>query len=399
MKKNAKFMNLTAIIFIFLIMFTMAIIDNLKGAFVPTYKNVFHVTDVNIGLMITSASIGYIICTYIGGYLSGKIGQKKVIILGLLSMIFGLIVLSKAISFTMVIMGTILCSSGVSLISIGINTIVPVLFISFQAILMNLTHFCYGLGSATGQRFVGVMIFKGFNWRNIFLIIAALTAVVMITFIFIKIPGVHKEEEVSKIGMKDILSNKLICFFILALGFYMGAEWCTGNWFMNYTNKVFKLDQGTCSYYSAAFFTIFAVGRLLGGFIVEKFDYLKAVKFSLLGAIITYTIGISIGEKGVTLIAISGLFFAIVFPTTVVVISNQFKKSTAYITGIIITIASLLSTLINFLMGYLNDIIGVQNTYYIVPICLVVSLAFITIIHYTIKPKSTQETSFDAEIA
>lgn len=29
----------------------------------------------------------------------------------------------------------------------------------------------------------------------------------------------------------------------------MGAEWCTGNWFMNYTDKVFNFDQSLGSYY------------------------------------------------------------------------------------------------------------------------------------------------------
>lgn len=382
---NNKNLNIPAIAFIFLIMVVMAITDNLKGAFIPTYKRIFSVNDINVGYMITAASIGYIIFTYIGGFLCEKIGQKKVVILGMIAMLSGLIILSQANSFTMVIMGTVANSIGVSLIGIGANTIAPVLFISYQAILMNLTHFCYGLGSAAGQRFVGIMIGRGMDWRKIFVLVAAAVLVVLTAFLFVKVPSVHEENKDSKINAREIFSNKLIYLYTIALGFYIGAEWCTGNWFMNYTNKVFNFDQGSSSYYAALFFTTFAIGRFIGGFIVEKTGYLRSVKVSLIAALVVYFFGISIGIGGVMLISLSGIFFAIVFPTVILTVNKVFKENTAYITGIIITLASILSTVINLFMGYLNKFVGVKNAFYAIPVCLAVALVFVFITHNNIK--------------
>lgn len=382
---NNKNLNIPAIAFIFLIMVVMAITDNLKGAFIPTYKRIFSVNDINVGYMITAASIGYIIFTYIGGFLCEKIGQKKVVILGMIAMLSGLIILSQANSFTMVIMGTVANSIGVSLIGIGANTIAPVLFISYQAILMNLTHFCYGLGSAAGQRFVGIMIGRGMDWRKIFVLVAAAVLVVLTAFLFVKVPSVHEENKDSKINAREIFSNKLIYLYTIALGFYIGAEWCTGNWFMNYTNKVFNFDQGSGSYYAALFFTTFAIGRFIGGFIVEKTGYLRSVKVSLIAALVVYFFGISIGIGGVMLISLSGIFFAIVFPTVILTVNKVFKENTAYITGIIITLASILSTVINLFMGYLNKFVGVKNAFYAIPVCLAVALVFVFITHNNIK--------------
>lgn len=388
---NDKSLNIPAIAFIFLIMVVMAITDNLKGAFIPTYKKIFSVNDINVGYMITAASIGYIIFTYIGGFLCEKIGQKKVVILGTIAMLSGLTILSQANSFTMVIMGTVVNSIGVSLISIGANTIAPVLFISYQAILMNLTHFCYGLGSAAGQRFVGIMIGRGMDWRKIFVLVAAAVLVVLIAFLFVKVPSVHEENKNSKINTREIFSNKLIYLYTIALGFYIGAEWCTGNWFMNYTNKVFNFDQSSGSYYAALFFTTFAIGRFIGGFIVEKTGYLRSVMVSLIAALVVYFFGISMGIGGVMFISLSGIFFAIVFPTVILTVNKVFKENTAYITGTIITLASILSTVINLLMGYLNKFIGVKNAFYAVPVCLAVALVFVFIIH-----NNTKEYLYDA---
>ncbi|MBC2581191.1 sugar MFS transporter [Clostridium sp. DJ247] len=398
--QNKNSMNIPAISFVFLIMILMAVTDNMKGAFVPTYKKIFSVDDVTIGFMITLASIGYITFTYIGGFLCEKIGQKKVMILGIIFIIVGLIVLSKASTFTIIIIGTIFNSSGVSLIGIGANTIAPVLFISYQAVLMNLTHFCYGLGSAAGQRFVGLMIGNGMDWQNIFLIVAVATAVVLILFLFIKVPSVHEETKNKKINTKEIFSNKLIYFYIIALGFYIGAEWSTGNWFINYTSKVFNFQENMSSYYAAFFFTTFAIGRFVGGFIVEKLGYLNSVKVSLLVAVVIYIFGIILGIGGVMLISLSGLFFAITFPTIILTINKVFKENTSYITGTIITFASVLSTLINLFIGYLNNYIGIKNAFYTVPVCLLVSLIFVTIIHKNINDKcSSNITVEDAQSA
>lgn len=47
------------------------------------------------------------------------------------------------------------------------------------------------------------------------------------------------------------------------------------------------------------------------------------------------------------IISVSGLFFSITFPTTVLTISKVFDKNVAYITGIVITSASLVGMILN----------------------------------------------------
>ena len=178
------------IVFIFMMMILNATAENVRGVFIPLFKNDFSINDTEIGFMLTVSSVGYIVFTYIGGVLCEKFGQKKVFIAGFISMVIALLGLWMSYSYSIFLISMFILNIGLSLISIAINTIIPVLFLSFQAVLMNLTHFCYGLGSTIIQRTSGILLFKGVSWRVIYLAEAILFLVVFLFFLPVKLPNV-----------------------------------------------------------------------------------------------------------------------------------------------------------------------------------------------------------------
>jgi fucose permease len=383
--KNKK--SILPIIFIFIMMILAAAAENVRGIFIPLFKNNFSLNDTEIGLMLTVSSMGYLIFTYIGGVLCEKIGQKNVFIAGFMAMIFSLVGLWASKSYFMLLFFMFMMNIGLSLISIAINTIIPVLFISFQAILMNLTHFCYGLGSTVVQRISGVLLFNGVGWRNIYLAEAGLFLLVFLFFLPIKIPNTHKSnaENTEATKNSDLFKNKLVYFYMLGLGFYVFAEMGTASWLVNFIEKTYAFDKSRSSFYLALFFGLLTVGRLVGGFIAERVGYLRLVLISLSAAAVLFFAGISIGEAGLIIISMSGLFFSVTFPTVLVTISKVFKGHGAYATGIIVTASSSLNMILNMLMGYLNDNIGVYTSFYLIPAGLTVSFLFVFAIYRNTK--------------
>lgn len=384
---TSKVNNILPIFFIFLMMILSAMCDSVRGIFIPVFRNDFSINNTSIGIMLTSASLGYIICTYIGGILCEKIGQKKVYILGYIFMILSLAVLCISPNFIILLVGIFFLNVGQSLIGIATNTLVPVLFLSFQAVLMNLTHFCYGLGSAFAQRFAGIMLYRGVTWRNIYLMIAILTLVIFIFFIFVKIPEPHKANKNTEINKEKIFKDKLLYFYIFAIGFYVFAETGTGNWFVNFMEKNYNYNKSESSFYIAIFFGVFAIGRFIGGFIIEKTGYINTVLISSICALVSYSIGLVLGERGLIIISIAGFFFSIVFPTIILTVNKVFKENSAYITGIIVTFGSATSMVMNLFMGYLNDKINAYTAYWLIPISLVISILFIYLIYVNTKDK------------
>lgn len=384
--KNKK--NITTILLIFMFMFIAAMIENIRGIFIPLFKQDFQVKDTYIGIMTLVSSIAYMIFSYIGGGLCERLGQKKVYIGGFIFTMISLMVLANTYSFPMLLLGMFLMNIGLSLASIATNTLVPLLMGSFQAVLMNLTHFCYGVGSTIGQSTVGNLISKGINWRQIYLGEAFLVLLLIIGFSLSSFPEHHKENRNLEKKKVNIWSNKLVYFFILALGFYIFAEVGTGNWLVNYLKGTYGFSEQRGSMYLALFFGIFTIGRLVGGFIVEKTGYLNTVAISLVAATIVSITGLIIGEKGMVVLSLSGFFFSIAFPTIVLTISKVFKNNTSYITGVIMTAGSLINMLLNALVGVLNDNIGIYKTFFLIPISLLISAVFIIIIHKNIGKAS-----------
>ncbi|MGL5614751.1 MAG: MFS transporter [Sarcina sp.] len=379
--------NWTAIIFIFLIMAMIAVVDNTKGIFVPAFKREFGVDDNSISNMFIISSAAYMLFSYIGGILSEKLGQKKVYILGILLNIISLFLLAASKTFIMLLIGVGLSSGGIALVAIASNTIIPIIVITAQAVIMNMMHFCFAMGSSLGQVIFGNLSVIGISWRKIYFYVAIVFIVLLIAFIFLKIPVTHITEVKKKENnnYKIIFKNPIIIVYMFAIGFYCFAENGIASWFVNYITSGFNINEGVAANYTAVFFAIFAIGRLFGGFVVRKVGYFNTIVTSLTIAGILLFIGIWLGQDGLAVISISGLFFAITFPTTILTLSKVFKGNGVYVTGLVVTANSFIIMILNKIMGILSDYIGAKESFYMIPITIIISAVLMFILYSKTK--------------
>ncbi|WP_346887087.1 MFS transporter [Clostridium sp. UBA1056] len=378
MKKNK---SLAITIFIFIIMAVIAIVDNTKGIFVPVFKETFNTNNTSMGMLLSVCSLGYIIFTYVGGILCEKFGQRKVIGAGLFTIVSSVLVVAFSKTYTILLIGMFLINVGIAFVMIGVNTLIPVLFITFQAIMMNSAHCFYGFGSTVGQFAIGSLLDNGIDWRNIFFGIAMIFIAVLIIFFFIKIPKFNITKEESKVNISLAFKEKYMYIYAIGLGTYVFAEMGMSNWIVNFLMESYNFTSSRGAMFLSAFFFLLTIGRLLGGFVAEKLGYLQAVLYSLTVAVILLVIALSVGHSALILICIAGLFFAIAYPTVVATIGKVFKDNSSYITGLILTLSSTISMILNLLMGRLNDIIGTTKTFYLIPISLSISILFIFLIY------------------
>lgn len=370
------------IILIFAIMTSIALIENFKGLFVPFFKVDLNMNDTGIGVINGLGTWAYLIFSLVGSVLCEKFGQKKVFILGISVMMVSLVIFKFVDSRASLYFGMFVFNSALALISIAINTIVPILAVGFQAVLMNLTHLFYGFGASSAQVIGSKLLANNIQWRNIYLYSSLIFVVLMIFLFRADIP---KTEKVHKKNKKGFSPNeiRIIAFISIAIGFYVFAELETGSWFVNYLRNNYSFSIEKSANYIALFYIMLTIGRLVGGFIVEKIGYLKSIIIFMSIAVVLYFAGITLGNGFVILVSISGFFFSIVYPTVIVIISNLFKEKSASAIGIVVTASSLVKMLLSFGFGKLNDVIGSYNAFYFIPLGLVVSLIFINIVNKT----------------
>lgn len=385
MNKKSKIIATTLIYFVMII---TAITEGLINIFTVPIKNDFHITDTKLSLMFMFGTIAYLICNYVGGALCEKIGQKKLFLIGLFGAALTNLLQAWSPNFTIFLIAFAIIQGFLGLMSIAANTVIPIIWITGQAIAMNLTHFAYGVGLSASQKLSGVLMTDGVGWRRIYIGSAILTIIVFVMFLFIKLPSVKREKEEEKISLLVVLQDKLVWFFFIGLGFYIMAEQGTGRWLPTYIKSTYNnMTESKIASYISIFFLLLTIGRLIGGFIVEKIGAMKAVKiFSLIGGIL-FVIGLLVGKNGLYIVSSAGFFFSIMFPTIVVIISNTFKKNTAYITGIIIALGSVVNTVLSLLVGVISDSIGIKYAVFIMPVSILITFVFLVLASKVIKSR------------
>ncbi len=369
--------NIYTLIMTFLAMFLFAITDGARGIFIPTFKETFGVGDASVGIMFTMSSFAYLIGTYIGSIICPKIGQKLVIMAGTVIAGISFFLASHAMSFTHLIICYIGANIGFSIMSIGMNTLIPLMPVLYLGVLMNLLHFFYGFGSTISQRFTGLILSMGISWREILLYFSWGYVALFILYLFVKPPQSHISTQKKSVKIKNY---KLLIAASICLALYVAAEIQTANWLFNYYKFGLHIDTNKGSLYVSLFFAFFSVGRLFGGFIAEKIGYLRSITITMIISIILYTTGLIMGTAGVYIIAVSGLFFSIVFPTLILVIQQMFPKSASKATGIATMSSAIMTTSSGIGIGLANDYFGVVPTMYFIPLVLILStiaMAFI----------------------
>lgn len=374
-KRNKLFLIFT----LFYLYITIALFESTKGNFIPFFMDEFKINNSTISLILSINTVGAIIGSFLAGHLCETKGHKFVYIVGsIISTIAVIIAPFTQNAFSLGLFNFVF-GLGRSFIAIGVDSMVPVLSVGFESILMNITHFMYGMGSFAGQSAIGILLAKGITWRNIYIYLFIFFIVAIIMSLIIKTPNLLvKNEKTYK--KKDFYKNQYVYMFIIALTFGLISESVVYTWFITYMRGNFGLDPAGAAKYASVYFLLFAVGRLFGGFVLKRTGNIKGLTLSLSLGAATIIMGLINKNEGLTLIAISGLFMSITFPTMMVIISSVFKQNSSYAIGFIVTISNILNVLLFNIVGVLNDVIGTYLTFYTAPISLICCVIMLILI-------------------
>ena len=379
---NLKKSNKYIIALLVLMYLIVAMGDNFKGIFVPYFKQEFAVGNTQIGYVMMFSLFTYAVFQFIGGKLIGRLGYKKVIVLGFSIAAAALVVLMFSGSFAMLLVGMFLLNVGMAFFNISVCTLGPALTVKSAVLLMNMIVFSYSIGTTIVQKVSGTLLESGIPWRSFFGFMLAVILAVMVYLLTIKIPYEPVVEKKAENKYK-IFANPMLYLYIFSVGAYLASEYGIGNWFVNYMNEVYGLDSAKAAVYVSIFFAAKTVGVLVGGFIVDRIGHYKSILiYGAIASVMAFA-GIAAGQNGLLLFALSGLFYSAISPTLIATISENFTSDTSYATGLIMMFGTLIAMVVSLLIGVLNDSIGTRYAFYLIAITLLVS----TLISFVISKK------------
>ena len=360
--------------------FVLALFECARGSFIPFFMTDFSINNSSIGIILSISQLGSVFGSFLAGNASQKYGQKFTFIIG--TAICSIIALSSLFLGNAVMLGVFyfIFNFGRSFLCISVDSIVPMVSIGYEVLFINITHLMYGIGSFTGQKIYGTLLFNNIAWKSIYFSLGFLFLLSVIFVLFIKIPKNRYIENKAEYDKKEFYKNPLLIIFIVCFALNAAGEGMMTIWFINYMSSSYSFSPLEAAKYSSMFFIAFSLGRLLGGFILQKIGTMKGLKIFMGMAALCVTLGLILKQNGLLIISAAGFFFSVTYPTLIVVINSTFSQCSSLAIGTITTCNSLIGIVLTMLIGFLNDLIGAYTTFYLGSIFMTISLALLIII-------------------
>lgn len=156
-----------------------------------------------ISVMFSCMTGGSVIASFVSGTISQKIGMKKLVLLGVFSLLLGYVVLYFSTSVFMLYAGGILV--GVSLSWAGVicvGRIIPAWFIEKRGTMLGIVMSAAGVGGVIASPMISALM-KAFDWRMAFLVTMIIMAAIAIPSALLIV------ETPQKVGQMPLGADKI----------------------------------------------------------------------------------------------------------------------------------------------------------------------------------------------
>jgi FHS family L-fucose permease-like MFS transporter len=415
--------NKSAFIFLTTLFFLWGFITVLVDSLVPRLKDVFEMSYAKTVLVQFAFFVAFFVFSLPAGFLLSKIGYKKGIVLGLLTMALGCLLFYPAASyraFPVFLIGYFTLAGGITILQVAANPYVALLGSEEGASSrLNLSQAFNALGTTIAP-VVGALfllsdsvktsheiaflsaiektdyyVAEAETVQTPFILIAASIAFLALIFGFIKLPKVM--EESPKGGYLKLLKNKGMLMGALGIFVYVGAEVSIGSFLVNYFSEMnlsvvvsqnetmMQIANTIASVFNKTFsdsdpksllgiFVIFywggaMIGRFVGAYLTKIMTPGKVLTIFAVLAIMMILISINtVGLISMWSILAVGLFNSIMFPTIFTLSLEGLGDLKAQASGLL-CMAIVGGAIIPFIFGSLIDGFGFKTAFILTILC------------------------------
>jgi FHS family L-fucose permease-like MFS transporter len=413
----------SAFIFLTTLFFLWGFITVLVDSLVPRLKDVFEMSYAKTVLVQFAFFVAFFVFSLPAGFILSKIGYKKGIVLGLLTMALGCLLFYPAASyraFPVFLFGYFTLAGGITILQVAANPYVALLGSEDGASSrLNLSQAFNSLGTTiapvVGALFLlsdtvktsdeislltelektNYYIAEAATVQTPFILIAVSIVILALIFGFIKLPKVMQES--PKGGYITLLKNKLMLMGALGIFVYVGAEVAIGSFLVNYfadmnlasivlqNETMMSIANRIASTFNKTFtgsdpksllgiFVIFywggaMIGRFVGAYLTKIISPGKVLSIFALLAITMILISINTtGLVSMWSILAVGLFNSIMFPTIFTLSLEGLGDLKAQASGLL-CMAIVGGAIIPFAFGSLIDGFGFKTAFVLKIFC------------------------------
>ena len=352
--------------------------DSLRGIFSPVFQEHYSVGGKGLSMMVVISYVGNLLFLSVGGKMMDTFDRKKVA-MGMLGIWMAAVLLNVLTdSYPMILLSMFLALRASTMLNTTVNLLTPMVCAGYAGMMVNIFFFIQGIGTSGSQFLLGRFAFSYDGWKMINGVLFAVGLVSLVLFAMVNLkPEKIKPKTIQKKKPQDMPGASIFWLLVLMMGFYFIGEHGIMNWMLTYCMNALQMPSHTASTYLSIFWGGMTVGRLVFAPVVQKLGVRKSLKYFGGTGTVLFVTGVLSGSKGVILLSSSGLLISILYPTMVLFFQQIYPVSVvATKTGAIISAATIADIVFNAGFGALSDSMGIQISFLILPVCMVLYYCF-----------------------
>ncbi|MCE2490101.1 MAG: MFS transporter [Anaerolineae bacterium] len=284
----------------------------------PAIRDTWSLPTAYLGILLLAFTGGYLCGAFVSGRVITRLGLGNALLLSSGIIVLGLASFGLSPTWGLLILTGFLLGTGQGVLDAGIN----LHFANhFSARMMNWLHAFFSIGAAMGPFTVQLVGTTGEGWRLLWLSLALGQLLLTAGFAFSRGKWLHSGET-STSGIEETpstlatLRQPLVLLGMALFFVFVGIESTAGSWSYILFNETRGVSDGLSATWAGLYWVAFALGRIVYGFVAERFVSESAVRV-LFVAILLGAIMFSMRDHMVISVAgllLIGLAQAPVFP-------------------------------------------------------------------------------------
>ena len=363
----------------FFAFFLFGVTDNLKGPTLPFMMAELKIDYVMGGNIFFGEYLGFLIATLITGILADRYGLKLVIILAGLFLAIGVGGYSTFTTPALLALSLFLVGMGLGAFELGPNAVIVSLYHEQKGLYLNLMAVMHGLGSMLAPIFASLLFSIGITWRAVYRWDLVPILILILGAFLLRFPKSDERSALDFRAIPKVAFKHRLPLYYAAMLFYVAAEIGLASWMVVYLQQERNMDAAASNNQLALFFGLLMLGRLLGGFIVKRFGYLRSTLIASLLAALSLSIGIFTNLS--IFISLTGFFFSIIFPTLTASVSDSEHENINTVLGVLFTFSGLGGMIGPWLVAWSSDRFGLQTGFSAAILLSLLTFLFILILN------------------
>ena len=334
--------------------------------------------DINqAGMLIAILQAGITIFSLIAGILTDHLRSDRILLSGCLLLGAASFAFCATTNYIANLPLVFVMGAGIGCILSGSNTLLINLYPVRKGRILNIHHIFFGLGSLAGPLLMGYLIVHGNLWREGFTAQAILLCLLATTFFY---GGREKIQSQKKIQffpqVQKLIKDRHFLVILLMNGLSMGTQVTILMLGVTYLieEKMFTLPVASIAL--AAFSLCIMFGRLICSRLIMTLPHTTIILALLWLQLFMLSLSWYFhGWTAIVALAVSGLSFSGIYPTSLALTGALFPKVAGSALGILTTVGGLCCMLLSWLTAYTASLTDLGTGFIILILACLAALA------------------------